>query len=157
MIFTKAKAYEKHGLRKTVEYNSWWGMKERCYDPTRASYENYGGRGIKVCDRWHTSFSNFIEDMGKRPDGYSLDRIDNDGDYEPSNCRWSPKYVQQVNQRIRSDNKSGVKGVCFDKRRNKWEVKVSSKYIGRYETLEQAKVARLQAFKLIYPELKEVA
>jgi len=88
-----------HGLWKQPLYNTWVNMKQRCYNPNFRDYINWGARGIKVCDRWINSFSNFLEDMGDRPDGKSLDRINNDGDYEPSNCRWATSKEQINNQR----------------------------------------------------------
>lgn len=90
-----------HGMSKIPEYHIWVSMKQRCYDPSATGFSNYGGRGIKVCDRWRTSFTNFLKDVGVRPSiKHSLDRFpNNDGDYEPSNCRWATKKEQAGNRR----------------------------------------------------------
>ena len=89
-----------HGLSRTPEYNAWIDMKQRCFNPNHQHYLHYGGRGITVCDRWKNSFEDFLADMGSRPTAkHSLDRIDNDGDYCPENCKWSTKAEQQNNRR----------------------------------------------------------
>lgn len=89
-----------HGLTQTNEYRIWAGMQQRCSNPNRPEYPNYGGRGIRVCERWG-DFELFLGDMGPRPGlEYSIDRINNDGNYEPGNCRWATKSEQQSNRRV---------------------------------------------------------
>lgn len=89
-----------HGLTKTPEYKSWQSMKSRCNNPNSDKYKWYAGRGIKIDSRWlgKDGFENFLSDMGNRPEGTTLDRIDNDKGYEPGNCRWATKYEQMNNQ-----------------------------------------------------------
>jgi hypothetical protein len=94
-----------HGKSRTAAYRSWASMTQRCENPKRPGWEDYGGRGIKVCERWRRSFSDYEEDLlrilGPKPPGMSLDRIENDGDYEPSNVRWATQKEQVANQRKR--------------------------------------------------------
>lgn len=137
--------YESHGGKGTLEYNSWQNMKSRCLNLNHPRYCDYGGRGIKVCDRWIHSFSNFRNDMGYRPNGMTLDRIDNDGGYSPSNCQWSTVSEQNTNQRARKDNTSGKVGVS-EQRNGKFlsyiNCNLQRKRIGLFNTLDEAINAR---------------
>ena len=91
--------HKRGGGNGTPEYMSWRSMRMRCTKPTAKGYKYWGGRGITVCGRWLNSFENFYSDMGPRPAGTSLDRIDNNGNYEPGNCRWATGPEQRANQR----------------------------------------------------------
>lgn len=99
----------KYGKTSYPEYNNWRGMRERCSNKNHDHYSRYGGRGIKVCDRW-SNFYNFYEDMGQKPTPkHSLDRIDNNGNYEPSNCRWATQKEQLRNSsRVKLHTIDGV-------------------------------------------------
>ncbi|MES0207901.1 hypothetical protein NKJ93_02225 [Mesorhizobium sp. M0028] len=88
----------KHGKTGSPEYFTWAGMRQRCSNPKTPNYDRYGGRGISVCSRWANSFVNFYTDMGPRPSiGHTIERLENDGDYEPGNCVWAVKKRQANN------------------------------------------------------------
>lgn len=91
-------AHRSHGKSHSREYHTWWSMRQRCEYPNHPSYGDYGGRGVRVCERWKV-FANFYADMGDRPQGMTLDRIDPNGDYEPGKCRWANSKLQQRNKR----------------------------------------------------------
>lgn len=93
----------RHGYFGTRTHNSWVSMKTRCTNQNYHQFHYYGGRGITVCDRWLESFENFLEDMGERPDGMTLDRIDPNGNYTPENCKWSTAEEQARNKRPRKE------------------------------------------------------
>ena len=95
---THGHATARPGGVPTTEYQIWCTMRQRCNNPRDSSFKYYGGRGIRVCERWN-DFRNFLADMGPRPPGLTLDRINNDGDYEPSNCRWATVKEQMNNKR----------------------------------------------------------
>lgn len=97
----------KHRMGDSPEYKAWWAMISRCTDENNIMWRRYGGRGIKVCQRW-MNLDNFLADMGKRPDGMSLDRINNDGNYEPNNCRWATKKQQTRNRS--SNHRLSIRG-----------------------------------------------
>lgn len=87
-------------MSETVEYRAWQQMKQRCLNGRHAQYEDYGGRGITICPEWLKSFHNFYRDMGQRPsERHSLDRIENNGNYDPANCRWATSEQQNRNRR----------------------------------------------------------
>lgn len=93
-----SKTHSTHGMSKSPEYSVWNSMKDRCYNVNNIEFDSYGGRGVGVCDRWRHSFENFYNDMGDKPKGKSLDRINSNGDYSPDNCKWS-SYIEQNNNK----------------------------------------------------------
>ena len=140
----------KHGYatnkHRSPTYRSWACMKQRCSNPDHPRYKDWGGRGISFCERWFT-FENFLADMGARPEGTSLDRWpNNDGNYEPGNCRWATVDEQAETrrpQRMSKRNTSGVKGVS--RQGNRWKAYVwehgTRVHLGYFPTLELAATA----------------
>lgn len=151
------------GKKHSPEYTVWNAMIGRCTRVTDSCYPEYGGRGITVCDRWNPlaggSFENFLEDMGKRPEGYSLDRINTNGNYTPENCRWTTLSVQGFNQNKRSTNKSGRTGVCWSKTHSKWEAYITKDRkkigLGLYSDKSEAIKAREKGELLYFGWVKE--
>jgi hypothetical protein len=150
----------KHGNRRgngktSREYEAWCSMVGRCETETDTNYHNYGARGIAVCDRWRSSFENFLADMGKRPSSrHSIDRTNVNGDYTPDNCRWATKEEQMRNRRLLSNNNSGVNGVYLNKALNKYHAQIYSngkkKHLGYFTSLEDAEKAREIAEALLW-------
>ena len=125
-----------HGMGDTNVYNSWRKMRERCNNPNDILYHNYGEKGIKVSERWDSSFKEFYNDMGDCPDGYTIDRIDPSKGYFKSNCRWGSNFVQSRNKRSFTGT-SKYKGVQFEESSQSWIVTMTvgslkSKKVGRY-------------------------
>ena len=136
---TKKRTGVTHGLHKHSLYSVWEGVKQRCANPKEENFKYYGGRGIAVCDEWKNDFKAFFDWAIENgwEDGLTIDRVDSDGNYEPSNCRWTTRMIQMRNtRRIRKNNTSGYKGVTWDKNRKRWMAQITYNYknihLGRF-------------------------
>jgi hypothetical protein len=133
-------------MHKSSEYRTYMAAMSRCNNPKTLNYSSYGGRGIKFR---FTSFEQFIDEIGRRPSRCRLDRIDNDGNYEPGNVKWSSIRESNLNRRIRKDNSSGHKGVRWYASRGKWGAYIWVNYhyihLGLFATKKSAISARLEA------------
>lgn len=140
-----------HGMTNTSLFNRWCGIKQRCSDKNADNFERYGKRGIKICNQWKCDFVAFHDYVMALPnamkEGYSIDRIDNDGNYEPGNIQWSNSHTQTTNTRRRK-NKTGYTGVIHDKLHGKIKyravININKKFIriGWFNTIKEALDAR---------------
>ena len=142
VLRTENTSHIKHPL-----YATWSHLKYRTSNPNAPNYHDYGGRGIKVCDRWKgpDGFKKFLEDMGERPENHSLDRIDNDGDYSPENCRWATRHQQCANKR----NNNKTVGISWAGWIRKWVAQImvqgKQKHLGYFSEYDDAVAARKAA------------
>ena len=137
-----------HGKRYSGAYASWTGMLQRCLNPKNHKYKDYGARGIAICEKWK-DFATFYSEMGERPDGTSIERLDVDGDYTTENCVWGTAEQQARNKRIPANCKTGVPGVYWKRASGKYQARIHSNgkriSLGYYMELEEAVKARREA------------
>ena len=135
-----------HGLRYNKFYGVWKDMRGRCCNLKHKSYPEYGGRGILLCNDWQDVVKFVAWAESTYIEGMSLDRIDNDGNYEPDNCRWADKTTQAINQRIQKNNTSGFAGINWYKAKSKWRARItinkSTINLGYFEDIQDAVKAR---------------
>ena len=144
MVQYTIKRLESKNSPRQIAKQAWYNIKNRCYNPNHIKTKNYLGRGITVCDEWKNDFDAFYKYVGDRPSvQHSLDRIDNDGNYEPGNVRWATYTEQARNKRVQ--NKNGYPGL-LKLSDSRWSVKICVKYkyihLGIYEKKEDAVEAR---------------
>lgn len=135
----------RHGMIDTKTYSSWRAMKNRCLNTRSIDYKDYGGRGIGLCDRWMV-FTTFYEDMGDRPKGTSIERVDNNKGYSPDNCKWATPIEQSRNSRLRKRNISGFSGVSRSNNKKRWVATIRTVgkhiFLGTFDTIPEAAEAR---------------
>lgn len=145
---SKANYVHGHAINKSCTYISWKHMMQRCYNSKNKRYKDYGGRGIKVCDRWQElngqGFINFLQDMGKRPPNLTLDRVDNNGNYCKANCRWATPKIQNCNQRSNILITINDKTQCL----SEWCYELGLKYHTVYVRIYQYKWSIEKALEL---------
>ena len=139
---TSGRTYNPSGESSTRTYSCWKNMKQRCLNPNNKYYHRYGGRGIKIHKTWVDNFNKFLEDMGDCPPGLTIERIDNEGDYEPGNCKWDTMENQTRNRSLRFDNKTGAIGVSKTKY-GTYTAKLKNVCSKNFKTLEEAIKYRL--------------
>ena len=140
------KGYNSHGLSHNQFYKTWSSMMGRCYNLKNKHYQSYGGRGITVCDEW-LDVVNFVAwAQSTYIEGMTMDRVNNDGNYEPTNIRWADKTTQQLNQRMMKNNTSGFVGINWYKITSKWIAKIKVNRVdinlGYFNSIEEAVLAR---------------
>jgi hypothetical protein len=151
---------ERSGGKATPETTNYYKMIGRCYNPNFKQFQDYGGRGISVCDEWRgeNGYANFVAYLGRRPTPkHTVDRIDVNGNYEPGNVRWATPREQALNKRLHKRNKTGIAGVWFDKTSEKWSAMITVMYkqihLLRTQDFFEACCARKSA-ELKYGEIK---
>lgn len=153
--YDKSKAYRKHGMAKTRIYSIWNSMRDRCNNPNCSGYEHYGARGIKVCDEWNKDFCLFYvwAINNGYTDSLTIDRMDVNGDYTPTNCRFVDMSVQQFNKR-KPKSKLGIRGVAYNEQTKKYIATIYKNkkqiFLGSFTNLNDAVMARHEAEKKYY-------
>ena len=135
----RVETHTKHGMANTRTYNVWVGIKQRCLNPKNDSYENYGGRGITIPEKW-MDFQGFYEDMGEAPKGRSIERVNNDESYSKENCIWADRSTQNINKNY-VNKTTGIRNISYSEKMKAYEVGFSrnkKRYRKTFKTLEDA-------------------